>query len=290
MIVILFLLVLVVIYLYYHNQPGTSSSSTQSSIPNVWSDPVQLEPCMTYTFAPQNVNGIWLTKPSLGSIEGLPAETPGKCFQSNQIVARKLRRTCISKTDTPNSSSNCYLQTGGIADYGGSEDFYEQCITTKMCPGVLASISFSNQQSCNDVQRKCLSYSLQLQTCNPSQDLMQIIFYDSEGKQRSDNKPTNFLSIQQSSGTMYLSEDLVSGRLVWSNEKFIWTIKTENRISRLYGKTGYISSLDGQSTLILDSAFSGYWQAFQYLNLELYNVILKSANCPCNGCFDVVPS
>ena len=192
-----------------------------------------------------------------------------------------MRHTCTNNLGTGSESrSNCYLQNGKLAEYGETEEYYEQCKNYDPCSGVLASVSFNNQKNCNQFERKCLNYQLKLSSCDPSKDLMIVKL----------NSKKSTISIQKYDDLLYLSYDPASNLPLWSTSEYLWNLSVSNQITRISNSDGYLSSVDGTNMSIVPIIYGGYWQSFQYLNLEFYNLILKSADCPCNGCFNVLSS
>lgn len=290
-VVILVILILTTIYILYQNDP-TPTSTPATGIPNAWSKDVPLTPCQTYVYPVQEVDGVYIMQPTMkkDTMDSLtPSPIIPDCINSNQMTAQLMTHTCSNTRGVSGSTSNCYKQDGTLAEYGEVEEYYKKCGDPIKCKTIVASLSLANQTTCSDMQRRCIDpETLTLHTCNPTNDLFVIRITSGKGISSQMVIQKYYYTTDTTDVPQYLTPIDGGDRLAWSVDIYYWSLSGQNIGD---GSGQVLGSLDGINIrLIPYSPTSNFWQNFQYINLGYYNIVLKSLNCPCSGCFQVVPS
>lgn len=168
---VIFFILLLYLTIYYHNNNiiiSTNSSST-TAVPISWgkttpsSDPYRSE-CLLYQFPDISISGqTYAPTPSLDSnilnrLNGIP---PGDCYDTDQIVAQQLQRTCIQNDLVENAISNCWTTNGERAPIGYQETYYGTCTDFRPCTGSLGYLALNfgkpNCQNNNISSSLCLT-------------------------------------------------------------------------------------------------------------------------------------
>lgn len=257
-----FVIALIVLYLLYRwetippPQPKYTPVATQS-----WGPVETLGDCKLYNFPPEkNSAGLWTVNKTY-NVGDRTGESVPTCIQNTQLVLRPIRRKCLN--------GQCKLPDGTYAEIW---DSYETC-SVPNCKNIQASLSLSIPNQCSDINRLCIEPNLLLGSCNPQVDLFQLTWVNNQLKFYLPNY--GYLASQNS--TLY-----------YSSSEYLWNISTIGGVTRVSDPaTGYILGSTGGVSVSLYPADIVRWSSFQYLELPIYNVLLKQADCPCKQCIAI---